>query len=151
MKKKSLCLGMCVTALGLLSLTGCGGKSQSSFDADAALKSLLNDVSYAGQLTDVSDNAQFYFSDLPDGTQVQMYAMQGTSADQVILFEAGQEQDTAAIEGAVDTYLDSLKEQANNYTPEEIPKIEDAIIYKNGTYVIVCITEDADTAKGLLP
>lgn len=150
MNIKPLLLGLCTAALALTTLTACA-QSNPTFDANAALDALLHDVQYDGALLDISDNAQYYFSGLPDGTAVTMYTAQGTSSDQVILFEAKQQQDVPVIEELIQTHLNSLSQQAANYMPEEVSKIKDALIYTNDVYVLLCITEDTATAKELLP
>lgn len=150
MNIKPLALGLCTVALALGTLTACA-PSSTAFDADAALDGLLHQVQYDTTLTDISGNASFYFSGLPEGTTVTMYAAQGTSSDQVILFEAKDQADVPAIEALVQTHLDSLTQQAANYMPEEAAKIKNAIVYTNGVYVVLCVTEDTATAQELLP
>ena len=150
MNLKPLALGLCTAALALASLTACAS-SAASFDAHTALDELLHQVQYDGALLDISDNAPFYFTGLPDGTAVTMYTTQGTSSDQVILFQAKGKEDVPAIEALIQTYLDSLAQQAVNYTPEEVPKIKDALVYTNDVYVLLCITEDTAAARELLP
>lgn len=150
MNIKPLALGLCTAALALTTLTACAS-SAASFDARAALDELLHQVNYDGALLDISDNAPFYFTGLPDGTTVTMYTTQGTSSDQVILFQARDQKDVPTIETLIQTYLDSLTQQAANYTPEEVPKIKDALVYTNGLSVLLCITDDAAAARELLP
>ena len=150
MNMKPLALGLCTAALALNILTACA-PSPPAFDADAALDGLLHQVRYDSTLTDVSSNAEFYFTDLPDGTIVTMYTAQGTSSDQVILFEARKQEDVPAIEALIQTHLNSLAQQAANYLPEEAAKIQDALVYTNGVYVVLCITSDTATARELLP
>ena len=71
----------------------------------------------------------------------------GTYADSLIVMTAANESDAETDQKNVESYLEEMKKQFNDYIPEEVKKIENAVKVRCGCYVIVCITSDTDTAK----
>ncbi len=145
--KKCLCIiQVLVIILGIFTFSACG--KEKTIDAEAAFKALLNDVTYAKELTDVSANAPYWLSGMPDGAEIKMYRVAGGSySDQLIMITAKSSNDVEAVKASVNAYLAGLKKQAELYKPEEIQKLEDAVIFDSGKNVFVCITEDTDTVN----
>ena len=46
--------------------------------------------------------------------------------------------------------LESQKAAFENYAPKEMEKLNKAIIFQKGNYVVVCITDDGDNAQKVL-
>ena len=148
--KRCLCIiQVVVIILGIFTFSACG--KEKSFDAEAAFKALLNDVTYTKELTDVSGNAPYWFSGMPDGAEIKMYRAAGSSfTDQLIMITAKDEKDVEAVKASADAYIAGLTNQAQKYSPEEIQKLKNAVVFDSGNYVIVCITEDTDTVNKIL-
>ena len=132
------------------SLAACGTEQTEPLDAEATFNSLLNEVKYSKELSDVSSSAAFYFNNIPEGTDIRMYRTSGVSSDQLIMFSAKDAKDVETILASVDEYLGGLKKQAELYTPEDILKLKNAVIYDRDNYVFVCITEDTETVHQIL-
>ena len=165
MKKSFGIFGIVVLLLCISMLASCGGeepKTEQSaqtgtqqqiaqpMDADAVFQSLLNDVTYACELQDQGENAEFYFSDLPEGTEISMYCASGTNSDHAILFKAKDAGSTEAVAASARVYLDELKTQAGLYSPEETAKLDKAVVYTKDNFVFVCVTDDIDTVNRIL-
>ena len=127
----------------------CGPKA-APFDADAAFSKLLSDVKYAQTLEDASAYVEYTIGDLPEGTEAKVFTAGGKYADCAMLFKVKDAADLDAVEAAVRGYLDSIKDEANHYDPEQVPKIEKAIVMRNGTSLIVCVTDDLEAANAIL-
>lgn len=134
----------------LLPLTACGGKETATYDGAALVKSLLEQVAFADTLSNAGDAAALYFSQLPEGASVELYIGSGYYADEVALITLEKESDSAAAKTAAESHLSELRSQFANYIPEEVTKIDDAVIWQGGKYVIVCVTEDSANAKLIL-
>lgn len=156
MKRKNCRIFFAIVTLiaVILGLAACTEKEETPtavFDAEEAFGKLLTDVRYAEALEDVSDTAEFTFPDLPANTDVRMYAAEsGAYADRIIMIKAADEKDVGAVKAAAEKHLEELSAQLKDYNPEEVPKVGNAVVYTNGVFVFVCVTDDADTVKNIL-
>jgi len=132
----------------VLPLIGCQKKV--SYDGQAVLQSVLQQVKFEDTLESAGDMAQLYFSELPEGTEVQLYVGSGYFADEVALLTLKDKKDQAAALAAVNTHLAELKDQFSKYVPAEVGKIEKAVIWQEENYLIFVITDDHANAKLIL-
>ena len=162
MRKTMQKAGALLLAVSMLfSLAACGGSSDKNPtvntdpgkkepDVPALVQALLQKVSFASPLSDVGESAFLYFSNLPEGTQVQLYAGSGYFADEVVLLTLAKESDKAAVKASVDQHIAQIRSQFANYIPEELAKIDKALVWEYGKYIVVCISDDYANAKKLL-
>ena len=157
MKKRFLNVfgAVAVLAAIILTLAACGGDkteaTKEAFDAEKAFSRLLSEVKYAETLADISSSAEYMFSDLPQNVEIRMYNCEsGSHPDELIMMKAAKEEDVSALENAAKTHLSELTAQLKDYNPQEVPRVENAVVYTNGLYVFVCVTDDAETAKAIL-
>ena len=151
MRKRILCFVLCV--LMLLSMTACGGKKDEpakEYDGEALMQALLANVQFADTLSSVGNFASLYFPDVPDSATISMYTGSGYYADEVVLISMKSAEDLETVQGAVDKHISQLTGQFKNYIPEEVAKIENAVIWNGGRHVIVCISDDYTTAQAIL-
>ena len=145
MKNIRLCrLAIFVLVSSFLAVFVIGCNKNQAFDADKALTRLLSEVRYEAELEDVSDLAGFVFGDLPEGVEIKMYMTDGTCTDTVMRFKSS---DKAAVRSVLDEYLASLKKEADRYNPQELSKLDNALIFEKGDYVFCCVTSDSAAAK----
>lgn len=132
-----------------VSLSACK-KADEPFDAEKAYARLLSEVKYEDELRDMTDYAAFVFGDAAEGAEVRMMNADDKFEDAVIMFTLRDPADAAKAEAAVRTYIAERKTEADRYNPEEVPKLDKAVIYTNGVYVFCVITNDAETARSIL-
>lgn len=135
--------------LSLLSFA-CTGVEKPAADPGAAFSRILSEVAFAAPLEDNSEYAEFMFGELPEGTQIKMHAAGGQYVDTAILFTAPTEADIPAVRTAAEAYLASVKEEFRLYHPEEVPKLDDAVIYTAGSSLILVVTGDVETVNSIL-
>ena len=140
-------------ALCLAALAGCGsqGGADPGFDAVAeAVRSAVGTEQMAEQ------NASFVANrvGVPDGSYENALVMvtnMGTALDEFGLFKAADEASAETIHSALQDYLSRRLESdaALPYHPEELPKLQNAKIVSEGSYVLYLIlSEDVKTAAG---
>lgn len=151
MRKKVVTSVMSSLMIAMLA-SGCGKENKEITEADAAamLESLLADVSFDTQLSLVEKNTELYFPDLPEGTVIQFYTGSGYYADEVAMFTLANASSSNEAVEVIENHVEELKNQFMNYVPEEVGKIDDAIVFQNGSYIFLCITDDTETAKEIL-
>lgn len=73
-----------------------------------------------------------------------VYIANDKSADIVAVFQSD---DTAAVKDKINTYLSTAKEQMQNYYPDEVFKIDNAIVQEAGDKVVLIVTNDIENAR----
>ncbi len=136
----ALVLAMC------LPLAACGGSAQ-KVNGNALLQVMLERVSFDTEIADAGDISSYYFSNLPEGATVKMYSGSGYYADRLALITAAKEEDVQQVKDSVDEHIAQLLHQFQNYIPEEVDKINHAVIWSEGNFVLFCVTNDYETAK----
>ncbi len=145
--KKHLALILAL-ALALTLFAGCGsGAADPGFDAAAqAVKSAVDTSSMAEQDGSYIEN----MIGLPSGSYENALVMvtnMGTAIDEFGLFKAADEGGAEEIHSAIQEYLDRRLTGWMPYQPEELPKLQNAQIFTEGSYVLYAILgEDAKTA-----
>ena len=146
--KKILTLFLVATML--LSMLGCAAE-ENPIDPNAVYQHLLSNVAYDAPLTDAGDLAALYFSNLPAGTTVKLsISSSGYYPDEVAMFSVGSSTDVDLVKQSIQNHISQVRTQFQNYLPEEVVTIDNAIIWENQLTVILVITTDTSTAKSLL-
>lgn len=139
-----------VLALLLFLFTAGCGESAPEIDAQAVLRSLLGQVAFDTELSEVGEYAALYFPALPEGTGVQLYTGSGYYADEAALLTLPEGADGDGALQAVRDHIAELQEQYRNYLPAEVEKIDRAVIRQSGRFIFLCITDDSANAALIL-
>lgn len=137
-----------LAALILLSVAGCAAPA-AEIDGPAVLQSLLRQVRFDTELSAVK-NPELYFPELPEGTSTALYTGSGYYADELALLTLADERDGQQAMKIVEEHIGELCSQFQNYVPEEVPKIDHAVISQYGRYIFVCVTNDYAAAARIL-
>lgn len=146
MKIKKI-LAWALTLATLMSLVACGGKKAENVDGNALLQVMLDKVQFDTPISDVGEDAQMYFSGMPDGAVIKMYTGSGYYADRLALITVADTKDVKTAKASVQEHVEQLRHQFLNYIPEEVDKIDNAVIWQQGRCVLLCVTGDYDNAK----
>lgn len=146
--------------LCVLLLAGCSKPSdptppaQTPTDAqlnpEALFQTLVKNVKYETELENVGETATMYFPEMPAGTTLVLYMGNAFYADQVALITLAKAEDAETVKATLNEHLTKLKDQAQNYHPEEVNKIEKSIIWHQDTTMILCVTNDTQTVQKIL-
>lgn len=134
----------------MLPFAGCKQEETKEYDAPALVQSILNQVQFADTLTSVGDGAALYFPELPESAKAELFLGSGYYADEVALITLSDTADKKAVRISVDKHLEQIRNQFANYIPEELPKIDDALVWEQGEFIIVCICENIADVKTIL-
>ena len=151
MLKKIVCLLLAVVMV--LSMTACGKEKKEEtkeYDGAALMQALLNQVKFDDTMSSVGDFATLYFPEVPSSATISMYTGSGYYADEVVLITMQSADDLETVQASVSKHLDQMTAQFKNYIPEEVAKIDNAVIWQGGSHVIVCISSDYATAQKIL-
>lgn len=144
------CAAAAAAALIIFLAAGCGTNSGSTtVDVQQVAKDLAENVTYAEPLTefDTEGAERALHVDAADVAQACAYIGSGATVDEVSVWEAVDDTAAANIE---QTLADRIAQRITDYAdykPEEVPKLQDAILERSGRYVVCCVTGDAQTAQ----
>lgn len=139
----------------LLTFTACGEQpddkdDSKEFSPDSLIEDILSNVTFSGDLKQVDDESASFTFSFSEETGILLYRTDGYYADELAIFTSDSVSDADSVYDTVTAHVRDLKDSFTDYLPEEVPKIEDAIIQKYKNYVILCITDDTNTAKNII-
>ena len=141
--KRFVCLVLAIVMVFAMTACGKDNKQEAKeYDGAALLQSLLEQVKFSDTMTSVGDFASLYFPDMPESAKIEMYTGSGYYADELALISVSSASDLEAVKASVDVHMEQLTAQFKNYIPEEVAKIEKAIVWQGGSHTIVCSTND---------
>lgn len=139
-----------LAAMMVLSLTACGGSADKTIDVQALADDLKDKVPYSATLIAAAVEDMEYRFDPPEGTTLAGYMADGSTADMVVVAQCASADDAKTLCANIGTYLDDLKREANLYQPEEVARLDEALLQQSGSVVVLCISDDTAAASTVL-
>ncbi|MDD2362247.1 MAG: DUF4358 domain-containing protein [Oscillospiraceae bacterium] len=136
-------------ALTAAIFTGCQSKKDIEIDINTLADDLKSSITFADTL-DEQSNAAFssvYSIDEADIVTKKIYIGSGATAEEIAVFEAKDEAAAGRIRDAVDTHIADNLKSFEDYNPDELHKLSDPVIVESGKYVILCVSDDNETAR----
>ena len=147
MKKSRL---TAVLAALVILTAGCGGDKAKEIDAKGLAGSLLSEVTYEDELEELSEEMAAMQFDTEDGVKIYLYMGGGATAEEVAVFEAPDEAAAKKQLAHVKDFVDDQIKTERDYRPEEVKRLEDAVLEQRGKYVILCVSADSDKAREII-
>lgn len=142
-----------IACASMLLFSGCGNKpSTKEFNDDQLAEEILREVSFATPLSEVDDEDAAFMFMLPEdlSVDIDLYMATGTYADEFVIFDTDSADDAEKVKAIAETHISEIKASFSDYLPEEVPKIDNAILITHGEYVILCITDDHEKAASII-
>ena len=132
-----------------LCVVAAGCSKQLTLDPADALAQLKNEITFTDQMTDMDSESTCRFYDVDTGlvNDSSAYVGSGATAESMAVFEAVDADAAGSIADALQTFTDGWIAGYSDYKPEEVPKLESAVLEQNGVYVVFCVSADNTTAK----
>lgn len=155
---KTMLLRLIPAALTLcLTLSACGGDSGGSqtagaFDPDAAAQALLDSGAFTETLEEVDADVatMLYGVDAADITDCAVYTSLSAGAEEIaVLVMADETAASAAMDGLEKRVADQ-KAALESYQPDEVAKLDNAILEQRGSSVLLAVCADADAARAAI-
>ena len=146
---RSLSALICIAIL--FTAVACGSKKSSTpVDGRALLQVLLEKVTFETELKSAGEQASLYFTGLPAGAGVTLYSGSAYYADCVALITVYSEADRADAVQSLKTYMSQMSNHFMNYQPDQVSKFDNAVIWEDGIFALLCVTADYKTAKDIV-
>ncbi len=140
-----------VAMLTVLTLTACS-KETTKIDIEQVSSALLEQITYTDELAEVDmETAKmlFYLEDA-NITAAKVYESGGATAEEIAVFECASSEDADKVLTAAQQRVAEQKESFTDYVPEELPKLDNAVVVKSGNTVILSVSGDSETAKKII-
>ena len=171
MKKLIYISVLCVGMVG--ALTGCGGSKDSDAttekvkEVESAASEEKKELPSSQEMADAMldkgdfkdslatvDNTmainRLYMLDAAIVEEAAFYTNSNATAEEIAVIKVKDAESVETVKAAYETRVAEQKEACKDYLPDEMPKLEDAVIYSNGNYVILCVSNDSDTMLDII-
>lgn len=134
-------------------LASCGAEKENvQVDINALAEALDTGITYQDPLEKLDDDmvGMLYSVDgLVDASVV--YMGSGATAEEIAVFDCV-DADTAKnkVKPIVEDHVKSQIEAFENYVPEEVSKLNEAVVRQTGEYVVLSVSNDPDGANKIL-
>lgn len=141
-------IGSVVLLAAAFLLAACGDEKK-DIDINALAGELLEKVEFVDELSQVDQETAERLYNIKDAVAQSVYIGSGATAEEIAVFEL---KDEAAAIDAKDAALQRMKEQKESfetYIPQEVEKLDQAIVKVSGKYLIVCVS-NGNTANKII-
>ena len=141
----SALLALCLT----LSACGGGGQEAAAFDPDATAQALLDSGAFSDALEEVDTSvaATLYGVDEADIADGVVYMSLSAGAEEIaVLVLSDADAAAAAMEG-LEAHVADQRAALENYQPDEVSKLDGAILEQRGNSVLLAVCADAQAAR----
>lgn len=122
---------------------GCGRKTV-SLDAKALAEDLFQDITYEDELTLADDATAKKLYDIEQFVSAYVYISTGATSEEIAVFEFETEEEAKEAYAKADQRIADQKEDFTAYDPEEVKKLNNAVVKQEGTYLAVCVSGSSE-------
>lgn len=146
--KKIMMVGL-VGAAMIMSLSGCKKGASKEIDINTVADNLLNNITYEDELSQVDYDMVYEMDDIQINESV-VYVSSGATAEEIAAFSCTTEDDAKKVQTVLENRVEEQKESFQNYFPEELVKLDKAVIIKEGKSVVLSISNDEQKAEDII-
>lgn len=122
-------------------------------DVKATAKRILEEGDFKDNLAevdkDVALNRLYDIGDIKVADSM-FYVNSNATAEEIAVIELESVGDVDKVKNAFEDRVDDQKKACKDYLPNEMPKLESAIIYSADRYVILCISNNNESALNII-
>lgn len=150
--KRLFTMFITITMLGLV-LTGCGGSGSKEVTAEPAkLAEDLAGTASGDTLSAVSQEilASTYLVDTAKIEDSAAYLGTGATACEAVVIKCSDTDYPAEVKKLFETRVSNQSELYASYNADEVKNLDNAIIKISGSYAVLCVTNDTESAEKIL-
>ncbi len=154
MKLKKILAMTLTMAMMVLSFAGCG-KEESYLSFDELYSNLTSSIDFSASNMQKQGEAALNNYYYIDTTTLESYAIYMSdyatgNADEIAMFQVKEEDQVPVVKALINDRINDLKVRYEEYKPEEMSKLESAVIEEKGRYIVVVISPDNEQAKEIV-
>ncbi len=140
---------MLAAMMAAMLLTSCNEQPK-DVDISALASQIVGEVSFDDSLSEIDDDMISMLYSIDGYTDAVLYKGSGATAEEVAIFKMETTDDAKAALEEAQAHIQSQIESYESYIPEEVSRLEDAIVRQDGCYVSVVVSGDSAAAEKLL-
>jgi len=144
---------LAVIAFSVINFAGCSGGKALELDPQEAIATITNEITFNDTLMAVNEItvASFYpgLAEVADSFSIQISATAITT-EEIAVVKVKEGSTAADVRARLEFRVSEQKFRYEAYLPEQLPKLENAVIEAKGDYVIMIICEDDTKAKSVI-
>ena len=131
-------------------LAGCGSKK--AMNTDEVAGRLLGEITYQDSLTKTDLDTAGMFLNLSgiEVTSAAIYESSGWTAEEIVVMECASTADADKAKAMMDARVEEQKTNFVDYVPEEMEKLNAAVIVESGNFAVLSVSDEPDKAKSIL-
>lgn len=152
MKQKASLFFVSIVSIAVVLCAGCAAP-QGDFSVSEAAQTLSSELPFSEPLTPVETDLALRLYEIAqeDVEEAAVYAgTGGATVDEISVWKATDAQAAARIEQAVRERVQTQKDVYQDYRPEQIPKLDHAVVVTQGNTVILCVSDFEQQAREIL-
>ena len=136
----------------LLCFIGSCAAQDPKINVNDLANTLYTELSFEDQLTETNDDmiAFLYGVSEEDVVESKVYISAGATTEEIAIFRCSSKEAVQRITEAAENRLASQRTSVQSYKLEELSRLEDAVLRIEGTYVILCVSNDHDGAQKII-
>lgn len=151
MKKK---IAVILAAFGMIGvLAGCESEiSTGNVDIQSMAEELQTNLEFEDTMSLIETDValSYYGIDAEAVDDCVVLISTGATAEEIAIFEAASDDYVEAIQLACETRQNKQTASYADYKPEEVSRLDNAIIETTGRYIIYCVADDNDKAEEII-
>ena len=140
-----------LSILLILSLVSCSDDSNKVSDASATDVALVvkESVTFVDDMFEVSNEVATDFYNLPEGiTDFKVFmSASGATAEEIAVFKCDSKETCENVKKACEKRIEALTDKFEDYIPEEMAKINNAVIQEKNGFVMFICADSTDSAE----
>ena len=137
-------------AMAAAMLLGSCGKQQKDVDIEALAEEIVTSVSFDDTLEEIDDSMISMLYDITGYTDAVLYKGSGATAEEVAVFKMDSDDDAKTALDEANAHIQSQIKSYESYMPDEVTRLEDAVVKREGVYVVVVVSSDTAKAEEIL-
>lgn len=128
-------------------------KADEDFDVKTVAADIKNEGKFKDQLAEIDPNIAINRIYQLDSAKLEAYAFYtntGATAEEIAVIKVNDDSYLKNIENAFNKRVDDQKEACRNYLPDEMTKLDKAVIKTSGSYIIFVVSEDSEKANEII-
>lgn len=141
----------------MIMCVGCGGNGSSSekkhsFDAATLADELKNEIEYEDELNEGNDTIFFRKYNVSEDlvASQKTYFSTNATTEEISVIECKDEKAAEEVKKALEQRVEEQKQTFESYAPEEVARLDKAVIRILGKYAVLCVTADTDKANEII-
>lgn len=122
-------------------------------DVQTVADTLLEEGDFKDKLAPVDKTmalTRLYALDEGIAESCAFYTNSNATAEEIAVIKVKSEENADTVKAAYEKRVEEQKAACKDYLPDEMPKLDKAIIYTHGNYVVLCVSNDSDVIDGVL-